>query len=448
MPRDLFFTVWGNAYLLLLAIPLIVLLLFGSFKRRQAVFKLIGQHGSLLKGRSKHTMRAAFLVAGLLFAGIALMQPMGNLKSASVGKVSAPLELYLLIDSSLSMGVKDAVNGMSRFDRAKEIAAKLIDELRGEQISLNLFSDRLQTIVPLTFDSLFLRLSLRGVSLHEGGFTGTKFEPVLDQLKRQLERRTFAGNNIVLFLSDGGDTSLEDISGAEKKRMIEAIVQSAPEVPLNAVLLGSEKGGPIPDISRLGAPVESKAEAELLEALSGKHFFQDSEDIIERLIDAFQSEKRKYMEHASKSWSATSYFQIPLGMALLCFFLANPWHRLRLFLFFFLASSLSAEELWLQDRKLFNIAVQDLEEKGYEDALISLEGISPLAYGSPIFRSRIAINYGEASLERGLQLGDPYLLEQGLFIVRLFKLLPCEPASLCYPELVGLVDGKLQAQLV
>lgn len=447
MPRDLFFFSWGNAYVLFLLIPLILLLFYGALKKKEAVFKLIGRHAALLKGGSTHLLRPALLVAGLFFSGLALMQPMGNLKSASAGKVSAPLELYLLIDSSLSMGVKDAVNGISRFDRAKEIAGKLILELKGEQISLNLFSDRLQTIVPLTYDELFLRLSLRGVYLNEGGFAGTKFEPVLNQLKKQLERRTFAGNSVVLFLSDGGDTSLEDAMGQTKKQMIEEIVKSAPDVPLNAVLLGSERGGPIPDITRGGVQVESKAEADLLQALSGRHFYLDSEDIIDRLSEAFRSEKKNYMEHASKSWSATPYFQVPLGLALLCFLLANPWHRLRFFLFFLAASSLNAEELWLQDRKLYNSAVQALDEKGYEEALISLEGISPTAYGSPIFRSRIAINYGEASLGRALEIGDPYLLEQALFIVRLFKLLPCEPASLCYPELVGLVEGKLQTAL-
>ena len=139
MPRDLFFSGWDNAYVLLLSIPLLLLLFYGAMKKRDAVLKLIGPHSFLLKGASKNTFRSGLLIAGLLFTGLALMRPMGNLKSASSGKVSAPLELYLLIDSSLSMGVKDAVNGMSRFDRAKEISAKLIEELHGEQLSLNLF---------------------------------------------------------------------------------------------------------------------------------------------------------------------------------------------------------------------------------------------------------------------------------------------------------------------
>lgn len=447
MPRDLFFASAHNAYLLLLLIPLALLLYYGWRKRKEALFSIINFHDSLLKGSSQQILRSILLLLGVLFTLLALMRPEGDLRSSSTNKASAALELYVLIDSSLSMGVKDALNGISRFERAKEITAKLIEELKGNQISLNLFSDRIQTVVPLTYDALFLQLALRGVSLNEGGFSGTDFEPVLKELKRHIAKKTYSGNSVLLILSDGGDTKIEDLTGAEKKRAIEAIVGSAPDMPINVVLLGSPKGGPIPGVSLKGKAVESKADPDLLKALALKHFYNDSEAIVDQLLEAFKGEKTQYLEKASKEWSATSYFQIPLGLALLCFLLVNPWSRLRMLSLIFLSMSLNADELWLQDRKLYNESIKSIEQKAYGEALLYLEGISPLAYGSPIFRSRIAINYGQASLGRAAELKDPYLLEQGLYILRLFGLQPCEPLTLCYPELMSLVEGRLQIAL-
>lgn len=447
MPRDLFFANGQVVYAMLLLIPLFALLFYGWLKRKEALKEIIGQHAMLLKGSTKQVTRAVLLFLGVFFTLLALLRPEGNLKSRASGRLTAPLELYLVIDSSLSMGVKDALNGTSRFERSKEIAAKLIEVLEGDQMAFSLFSDRLQTIVPLTYDALFLRLALRGVSLNEGGFSGTNFEPVLKQLSNQLEKSSYRGNPFVLFLTDGGDTTLEDMTGAEKKSAIAEIVKNAPSIPIGAVLVGSLKGGPIPEVTINGKAVDSKADPDLLQALAPKHFFMDSEEVVDEVLQAMQSEKKQYLQGQSKDWSASSYFQIPLGLALLCFFLANPLPKLRFWMLLIMTTSAFSEELWLQDRKLYNESVKALEEKNYSEALIVLEGISPLAYSSPLFRSRIAINYGEACLGKGIETKDPQLLEQGLFIVRLFKLLPCEPLSLCYPELVGLVEGKLQMAL-
>lgn len=432
MPRDLFFADWGYAVYFLL-IPLVLLfILYGFRSRNKAIQTLFGEVGSALYGRTgwRVALKSLLVITAVAMTVLSLMNPQGNQRQ-DVETTEASVDLYLLLDRSLSMDVKDAKNGLTRFDRAKQIADTLLEQLKGEAVAVYGFTDSVELLVPLTYDTYFARLVLRDTTTTEGGRYGTDFEAVLKAVGEDLAERKFSNGSLLVMLTDGEDTNWIGNPATPSLKVLEKF-KGFNNVPIAAVIIGSEEGGEIPYLKNAGKAVISKAQHSRLAELSQVVILQDQTDLVSTIESMIEQARKETQIARSKAVIADSYYQVPLAIALIAFGIAwyFPLARLPVWLIFCLPAF---GEIWLQDRLYYNDAVQAIERSQGEDAIDLLMGISPQAFPSPIFRSRIAINFALASLKEPNR--DPLRIQTGLFVLRMMQLLPCDPLNLCQPEL-------------
>lgn len=437
MPRDLFFGESGYALYFLLIPFVLLLFIYGYRARNRSLQTLFEEVGTALYSRPawRVALKSVLIGLGMALATLALMNPQGNLRQQEQS-AEAPVDLYLLLDRSMSMDVKDAKNGLSRFDRAKQIADGLLDELSGEAVAVYGFTDSVELLVPLTYDAYFARLVLRDTSTASGGQFGTDFETVLKTVSDDLAEKKYSNGSLLVFLTDGEDTKWIGNPATPSLKALEN-TPGLKDVSMAAIIIGSEEGGEIPSLRKEGKAAVSKAQQSRLSELSQMVILQDQPNLVSEITALIEKARKTAQIARSQEVVADSYYQIPLALALMAFIAAwyFPVARLSVLLLFTVPAW---SEIWLQDRLYYNQAVEAIQKGNQADAIDLLMGISPQAYPSPIFRSRIAINFGLASLKQP---------QTGLWVMRFMQLLPCDPLNLCQPELQDNVLNTLQEML-
>ena len=297
-----------------------------------------------------YTKMIGWTIVWLLLC-LALMEPFGNLRYSSpsphpLGAAqnrTAPHEMIFLIDTSASMGVMDGYNGQSRLETAKEIMEDLVKQLRGQTISVYAFTSELTPVVPPTLDYLFTRLAIKDLHIDQGDVGGTRLAPILSSLSDEIFPKGSSKRYTVLMFSDGGDTELATLTGREKEKEKEAILKALPNpeeshLRLLTIGLGGMKEEPIPHVSFEGKPVLSKLEPDILQLLAsrekGRYYMANalsSLDLEEELLnqlnhmtgsDATTPQQEKTVAMFNKEELIMDlYYQIPLGLALLFYFL-------------------------------------------------------------------------------------------------------------------------------
>lgn len=439
--KDLYFSAPEAWISLLLLIPVLMAGLFGWRSRQKWLENIWGAYAPLFATVSPffRLKKTVFFALGVLLSAFALMGPEGNLRQ-SEQFTTVPLNLYLLIDTSYSMSVTDGLNNQSRLERALKISDQLLKRTSMNAVGLYAFTDRLHSIAPLTYDHFFVRLLLRDLTVEGSGYYGTDFLPVLKDLKDKLASREHGGKDLVLLLTDGEDTRIQSLNEVEQNQAVHAILTETEGLSLIAIGIGSDAGGLIPDFTVEGKPVFSKRDMGFLQKIARGKGMADGNDTVDWILDQVEAARREFSLEKGKNWLSTAYFQWPLGLAILFFLFSIPLPVRSGGLFLLLFLKLHALEIWEEDRMLYNASYDAMEKGDEADSMYLLLGISPQAYASPIFRSRIAINYAESAMEYGLR-------EQGLKVIQLLGLVPCEPASLCSPVLKELVEKRLMEPL-
>jgi Ca-activated chloride channel family protein len=286
-------------------------------------------------------------------ACLALMEPFGNIRYSSLSPQSsalhatssrnAPHEIIFLVDTSASMRVPDGPDGQTRLEAAKAIMEDILRQLHGQTVSLYAFTSELSALVPPTLDYIFTRLVIKDLQIDQSGVGGTRFASVLIALRKQAFPEPSPKHYTIIMLTDGGDTQLETLKGAAREQERQAILTaiSDPEqlhVQLFTVGLGSLQAQPIPDVTLEGKPVLSKLEPEILEQLAvherGKYYRAEewtSQDLARELMTQMEendltsakrlSAERKVTPIKKEDVIVDLYYQIPLGLALLFYFL-------------------------------------------------------------------------------------------------------------------------------
>ena len=356
--RDILFNFPQAGFLLLLLLPM----LFGHFalrryrQRQQQAYAPSPLLSRLLIPRSASLTYAKFMGWTLIWilTCLAVMEPFGNIRYSSLASPSpsspshfkphyVPHEVIFLVDTSASMGVPDGPEGETRLEEAKVIMEDVVRQLRGQTLSLYAFTSELSAVVPPTVDYLFIRLSIKELHIDQGDVGGTRFVPVLTALKQQAFPLPSQKRYSVIMLTDGGDTQLEALKGEAQEKERQAILAAIPHpqqfhLRLFTVGLGSLKPQPIPNVTFNDKPVLAKLEPDILKQLAaqkrGKYYMGEewtSWDLAQELIsqmgeDDFieQQESQKEREVAAVNKEdilVDLYYQIPLGLALLFYFL-------------------------------------------------------------------------------------------------------------------------------
>lgn len=346
IPGDFAFQDPAAAYLLLV-LPLFLLLLWNLFWYRH---KTLQPFGESLIPRSPAIYWCKCLALMLAWTGatFALMGPRGNghypvgpHKTGSQMNRRVAQELILLVDCSGSMAVADSRSGMTRLDYAKDIADQIVSKLTGEAVSLNAFTSEVTSLSPATMDYLFVRLMLRQMRINEGDSAGTNLVKALKEMHQQMLSMPPGRLKRLVLMSDGGDTALEALSDQEREKEIATVLNefdAIKQLHIDAIGMGSSKGGVVPDVTFEGRPVYSALESELMRRLARRTGGQYIEanaatapEIADQLIarlqqDASQAEGEERMPSSqSRTLLYDRYFQIPLALSLLLLFFALGW---------------------------------------------------------------------------------------------------------------------------
>lgn len=354
--RDILFNFPEIGFLMLLLFPYF----FGQFALMQhrnqiqsiyAAPQLLSQLQIPRSWIFKKTKVAGWTLIWILLC-FAMMQPFGNIRYSpppndsldlKSSAVSVPREIIFLVDTSASMSVPDGLEGQNRLESAEDIIEDMLGQLQGQTVSLYAFTSQLSAVVPPTLDYIFTRLSLKELSIDQGDVGGTRLAPVLEELQKLAYPEPSPKYLSIFLFSDGGDNDLENSKGEDKEMAIESILKAIPNpqqfhLHLNAIGLGSLKPQKIPKVTNKGKPVFSKLEPGILEKLAergrGKYYQADNWttwDLAQELtvqikkddtIDINQlTESRKVAEVQKEDVIADLYYQIPLGLALLFYFL-------------------------------------------------------------------------------------------------------------------------------
>lgn len=355
-PSDFFFLTPAAGYLLL-AIPILMLFFWGLFHFRQKALRQFAEPTILPLAANPRSATIywskclAFLLAWSA-ATFALMQPQGNAhypderrapQEKSLQRRKAQ-EVILLIDCSGSMAVADSRNGMTRLDYAKDLADQLVSQLRGESVSLFAFTSEVTPLSPATMDYIYVRLMLRQMRINEGDVAGTDIVKALKAMHAYIVSLPPERLKRLILISDGGDTVLEMMPEPDREKALSSLLDLFDDartlnLHIDAIGMGSHKGGNVPDVLYQGHPVLSTLEDELLRRLArrGDGIYMEANsmttpEMADQLANALQQDAlhapvEELFTASSRSRAVfyDRYFQIPLVLALMLLMFIIAW---------------------------------------------------------------------------------------------------------------------------
>jgi hypothetical protein len=341
--------VWSFLFALL---PLIFLLYFSLERYRAKVAKKLNARNPesancVRRSRRFFWLRVFFLLQVVTFLILALMQPVEPLEKIADSEKKEGVhldEVVCLLDTSASMLVQDASFHKSRLERAKEIINHLAESISGAHLSLYTFTSSLENSVPATLDYLYFRIVLADIGINEPGSAGTDFYTLFMKMKEKYVHSTTKKNVRFLLFTDGEDTTIEDLSGdekkAEKKELQEFFLTfKKGGMFWDVVGMGRAQGGEIPGLEYEGKAVRSKCDTEFLEWLSQVghgHLYLDQNLSSERIVDGILANITRFEKEGDgkREKEVTSVQNKMLGCALFFFVLAlllehSPWFCLQ-----------------------------------------------------------------------------------------------------------------------
>jgi len=357
------------AYLVILLIPFFFLFLYLSIYRKTVFQKLASQNlldTILYRRPTFNYWRKCFLLSlAWVLATFALMDPKGNARypesiekeekkeKQGVNLKRKSHEIIFLVDTSASMAVKDARNGQSRLDYAKEILDETIRRLNGESVSLYVFTSETNKQVPSTLDYIFTRLVLRNTGINEGGAGGTNLHDAINHVMNDYPSHPDEKLKTLIVFSDGGDGIYEEGSDVNKKNRLDQIVKiidesSKKNLRVVTIGMGSREGGEVPNVVYKGQSVSSSLDPTILKELSkkgrGQYFESNSYGtlvLIDRLVEVvgrdnpflkeYEAKVQVYLDKEGHNFIYDRYYQRPLGVAILLLLLViifpENWKR-------------------------------------------------------------------------------------------------------------------------
>ncbi|GEM_PF-2317086 len=263
---------------------------------------------------SYYFFRSVFLFLAWLSLCFALAGPRGNPEYLfPVVEETESLPQIFVIDTSYSMSAGDVTAAKSRLEYAADLTDELLKESRGAPVALYALSSQIQKVVPLSQDTLYTRLMVRGLSVNEGALPGTDFQRSFSALKEELADRKVR----LVVLTDGGDHDQRTEEIAEELKEIHG--------EITFVGIGGETPVELKEITYQEQPVFSKMEREFLEDLVNQ---ADVRLLLPGRRDTLSVSKELLKEKSASKRTVSSdlvyedYFKVPLLAALLFLTLA------------------------------------------------------------------------------------------------------------------------------
>ena len=293
---------------------------------------------------------------------VALARPVSHPKEMVLSDGSG--QVMVLLDISRSMNVQDVYPDRLTF--AKNRLSWWMEQMKGTEIGIMAFAKDAFLVAPLSLDTASLQFLLQGVQSDMVSRQGTDIANALRQ-----SQKLFHENDLkeLFIISDGGE-----------EKDIEAAIDVAKELALrvHVMVVGTEKGGPIPEASGLvkdgvGNIVISKRHEGLkrLSAATGGIYIQEfgQGDGVRLLQQALESQKKEGKTRRVISYTEWFYFPLALAVALVLFSLSGiPKRRISLVLCVLLGSMTGRLEAGLLDFWYLQEATEAVSKKAYQEA--------------------------------------------------------------------------------
>lgn len=263
---------WGapSAFALLALAPAALgLLLFAARRRR----RLLGRFGAgwarLVDGASapRTRLRRALLVSAVALFALAAARPQWGREEREV--TLSGVDVILAMDTSFSMDARDVPP--SRMERARYIAASLLERLSGNRVGIVAFSGSAFTSCPLTPDLGAARTLLSGIATGAVESPGTNLAALVAEAARAFDREG-SGERVVVLLTDGQQDDL-------RLTPVDEVAEAARTAGITVFAIGVGTAGgatiPVPTDSGptlmrdgAGSPIVSRLDTDALSRLA------------------------------------------------------------------------------------------------------------------------------------------------------------------------------------
>lgn len=182
---------------------------------------------------SRYWLKFSLITLGLLFAVIALLDPLFGEEKVKVKREG--IDVVYALDLSNSMDAEDVAP--SRLEKAKKIISESLSKLGGDRVGLIIFAADAYTISPLTNDYAAVQSYINSAGTELISQQGTSFSGVLRNAAEIFQNAPTTGKLLVV-ISDGEDN----------ESSVQQAVKIGKENNINIVTLGvgTKAGGPIP----------------------------------------------------------------------------------------------------------------------------------------------------------------------------------------------------------
>ena len=311
-----------SALYFLWLVPLLGALYLWSARRKRKATAAFGDQSLMAKlsqslSPVRDRLKSGLVLAGVFFLVLALARPQWGERTEEV--VRTGVDVFIALDTSLSMDATDVAP--SRLEKARHMAANLIDRLQGNRVGLIVFAGSAFVQCPLTLDDGAVRIFLDSVSTGAVAATGTNVASAIDAARRGFVSKE-SKYKVVVLLTDGEHHEGDPMEVAEQARQ-EGVV-------IHTVGVGTAAGDPIPirnsqgeitDYKRdeAGQPVLSRLDEDSLARIalaSGGEYFRasDGETEVEEIAELVVSMESKELTAQLFTRYEERYYW-PLGFA-------------------------------------------------------------------------------------------------------------------------------------
>lgn len=277
---------------LLLLLPLVAVLFWGSRKARRRQLQRFGR-SEVIEGlmpdvsRYKPWIRLGLELLLLTLVIVILARPRAG-ASKTTSKVHG-IEVMVAMDVSNSMNASTSDNpqDVSRLQRAKMILEKLIDRFDNDKVGLVVFAGNAYMQMPITSDAAAAKLFLGGINTRMAPTQGTAIGAAINLAVNSFSQSKKSQKAIIV-ITDGENFEDDAVGAAREAQKL--------SIQVDVIGVGSEHGAPIPadDGSGYftddeGQPVTTylneKMAQEIAQAGRGVYVNGNASDAVETLYD-------------------------------------------------------------------------------------------------------------------------------------------------------------------
>jgi len=181
----------------------------------------------------KPTLKLSFLLIGILFLIISLVNPKMGVQLKTVKREG--VDVVFALDVSKSMLAEDIAP--NRLEKAKQIISKIIDNLASDRVGIIVYAGNSYPLLPITTDHASAKMFLQNASPDLVSSQGTSINQAL-RLAKTYYNNDDQTNRYLIIISDGEDHQEETKEVAQEL--------SNEGIKIFTVGVGTEKGNRIP----------------------------------------------------------------------------------------------------------------------------------------------------------------------------------------------------------